>query len=222
MKIQPLTRYDNDVATGISNVIKEQHITDLIIGLQPEKGFTPSFVHNLHNGYLQNNNVNTLIYHASQPISTVKRYLVIIPANAQQEAGFFSALLRVWNIAKNSGATMSFYADESIISILQRVVSKSSIEISLHNLTDWKEAELAATKLLNDEGLIVFMAKRGMISYFNQMSFITDFLNQHIKENNFLLLYPSSKRLHGHKEKRSVSNHDDFAEIGHMISKIFS
>lgn len=222
VKILPLIRYDNDVATGISNVIKEQHITDLIIGLQPEKGFTPSFVHNLHNGYLQNNNVNTLVYHASQPISTVKRYLVIIPANSQQEAGFFSALLRVWNIAKNSGATMSFYADESIISILKRVVSKSSIEISLHKLTDWKEAELAATKLLNDEGLIVFMAKRGMISYFNQMSFITDFLNQHIKENNFLLLYPSSKRLHGHKEKRSVSNHDDFAEIGHMISKIFS
>ena len=222
VKILPLTRHDNDVATGISNVIKEQQITDLVIGLQPEKGFTPSFVHNLHNGYLQNNNVNTLIYHATQPISTVKSYLVLIPARAQQEAGFFNALLRVWNIAKNSGATMHFYADDSIIKILQKVINKSSIETSLHSINDWKEAELAATRLSNDEGLIVFMAKRGMISYFNEMSFITDFLNQHIKENNFLLIYPSSQKRVDEKEKRAVSNHDDFAEIGQMIGKMFS
>lgn len=222
VKIQPLTRYDNDVASGISNVIKEQNITDLIIGLQPEKGFTPSFVHNLHNGYLQNNNVNTLIYHASQPISTVKQYLVLIPGNAEKEAGFFSALLRVWNIAKNSGAVMRFYADDAVIKILQRVISKSSIESSLHSISSWEEAQQAASHLRNDEGLIVFMAKRGMISYFKEMSFITDFLNQHIKENNFLLIYPSSEQQSDQKEKRAVSNHDGFAEIGQMIGKIFA
>jgi len=222
VKIQPLTRYDNDVASGISNVIKEQSITDLIIGLQPDKGFTPSFVHNLHNGYLQNNNINTLIYHASQPISTVKRYVVLIPSKAEREAGFFNALLRVWNIAKNSGALMNFYADDSVIKILQRVINKSSIESSLHNIRSWKEAEQAATKLLKDEGLIVFMARRGMISYSPQMSLITDFLNQHITENNFLLMYPFSQQQPDQKEKRAVSNHDDFAEIGQMIGKMFS
>ncbi|TDE15191.1 cation:proton antiporter [Dyadobacter psychrotolerans] len=220
--VKPLTRHDHDLATAISNVIKEQQITDLIIGLQPHKGFTPSFVHNLHNGYLQNNNVNTLVYHASQPVSTIKQHLVLIPAKAQQEAGFFSALLRVWNLAKNSGAMMRFYADASIISILQSVVSKSNIEISLHTITDWSEAENAASHLSGDEGLIVFMAKRGMTSYTNQLSLITDFLNQHIKENNFLLIYPSSQKRLDKKEKRAVSNHDDFVEIGQLIGKMFS
>ena len=220
--IFPLTRYDHDVATGISHVIKEQQISDLIIGLQPEKGFTPSFVHNLHNGYLQNNNVNTLVYHASQPISTVKQYVVLIPPKAQQEAGFFSALLRIWNIAKTSGATMRFYADESIIGILQRVLNKSNIECSMHRIANWQEAEAAATQMSDDEGLVVFMAKRGMASYFHHMSSITDFLNQHIRENNFLLIYPSSQRQVDRKERRSVSNHDDFAEIGQMIGKLFS
>jgi len=222
VEIQSLTRYDSDVASGISNVIKEKHITDLVIGLQPEKGFTPSFVHNLHNGYLQNDNVNTLIYHAGQPIATVKRYLVLIPSRAEREAGYFNALLRVWNIAKNSGALMSFYADDSVLQVLQRVINKSSIESSLHSISHWQEAELAATSLTEDEGLIIFMAKRGMVSYFPQMALITDFLDKHVKENNFLLVYPFSQQHPDHKEKRSVNNHDDFAEIGQLIGKMFS
>lgn len=222
VKVLPLTRYDNDVATGISNVIKEQNITDLIIGLQPGTGFTPSFVYNLHNGYLQNESVNTLIYHAGQPISTVKRYVVLIPPKAEKEAGFFSALLRVWNIGKNSGAEMSFFANRSIIEILKKVVRKSAIELSLHTIDNWQEAEEAAIGLQGDEGLIVFMAKRGMISYFPEMGSIPDFLNQHVGENNFLLIYPFRDQGTGQLEKRSVNNHDDFVEIGQIIGKVFA
>jgi len=221
VKIQPLTRYDNDVASGISNVIKEQKITDLVIGIQPDKGFTPSFVYNLANGYLQNDNVNTLIYHAAQPISTVKKYIVLIPARADREPGFFQALLRVWNIAKSSGAEMEFYTNELITGIIQRVVKKSSIELSLNTIGKWREAEQAAARLAEDEGLIIFMAKRGMVSYFPQMGFMPEFLNQHALGNNFLLIYPSSQENPEEAEKRSISNHDDFIEIGRMISRIF-
>ncbi|MCF0074093.1 cation:proton antiporter [Dyadobacter sp. CY261] len=219
--IQQVTRYDQDVASGISNVIKEQRITDLVIGLQPDKGFTPSFVYNLHNGYLQNDNVNTLIYHAAQPISTVKRYVVLIPARSDREPGFFHALLRIWNIAKNSGAEMSFYGNEQVVRILKRVLSKSTIEATLHPIGSWREAEEAAMQLSADEGLIIFMAKRGMISYFPQMGAIPDFLNQHSQENNFLLMYPYSQQDDDQTEKRSVSNHDDFIEIGKIIGRIF-
>lgn len=221
VQIQPLTRYDSDVATGISNVIKEQKITDLILALQPDKGLTPSLVYNLTNGYLQNENVNTLIYHAAQPISTIKKYIVLIPPKADKEPGFFHALLRVWNIAKSSGSEMAFYASAPVISIIERVAKKSGIELSLHTIDYWGEAEQAAAAIVADEGLILFMAKRGMASYFPKMSQMPDFLNQHALENNFLLIYPFSQQNTDETEKRSVSNHDDFVEIGRMIGKIF-
>ena len=221
VQIQPLTRYDSDVATGISNVIKEQKITDLILALQPDKGLTPSLVYNLTNGYLQNENVNTLIYHAAQPISTIKKYVVLIPPKADKEPGFFHALLRVWNIAKSSGSEMAFFASAPVISIIERVAKKSGIELSLHTIDYWGEAEQAAAAIAADEGLILFMAKRGMASYFPKMSQLPDFLNQHALENNFLLIYPFSQQNTDETEKRSVSNHDDFVEIGRMIGKIF-
>lgn len=219
--LKALKRYDNDVVNGINNVIKEQNITDLIIGLENEKGFSPSFVYNLYNGYLQNDDVNVLVYHAAQPLSTIKKYAVMIPENSHKEAGFFHALLRVWNIARNSGATMVFYAPENILDILQRIIKKANIEAEFIIMKSWKDGEKTASELKEDEALILFMAKKGMQSFIPQMRLIPELLNRKLNDNNYLLVYPFSDFDNTSSERRSVGNHDDFMEIGNVIKRIF-
>ncbi|MCS3532749.1 cation:proton antiporter [Chryseobacterium sp. JUb7] len=219
--LKALKRYDNDVVNGINNVIKEQNITDLIIGLENEKGFSPSFVYNLYNGYLQNDDVNVLVYHAAQPLSTIKKYAVMIPENSHKEAGFFHALLRVWNIARNSGATMVFYTPENILDILQRIIKKANIEAEFIIMKSWKDGEKTASELKEDEALILFMAKKGMQSFIPQMRLIPELLNRKLNDNNYLLVYPFSDFDNTSSERRSVGNHDDFMEIGNVIKKIF-
>lgn len=221
VKIQALKRYDNDVINGVKNVIKEQKITDLIIGLEDEKGFSPSFVYNLYNGYLQNDDVNVLVYHAAQPLSTIKKYAVMIPENAHKEAGFFHALLRVWNVARNSGATVVFYAPENILDILQKIVKKANIEAEFIIMSTWQDGEKTAAKLKEDEALIILMAKRGMQSYIPRMRLIPELLNKYLKDNNYLLIFPFSEFDENSPEIRSVGNHGDFMEIGNVIQKIF-
>lgn len=221
VKMQTLKRYDNDVINGVKNVIKEQNITDLIIGLEDEKGFSPSFVYNLYNGYLQNDDVNVLVYHAAQPLSTIKKYAVMIPENAHKEAGFFHALLRVWNIARNSGATIVFYAPENILNILQRINKKANIEAEFIIMSTWQDGEKTAAELKEDEALIVLMAKRGMKSYIPRMRMIPELLNRYLSDNNYLLIFPFSEFDENSPEIRSVGNHDDFMEIGNVIQKIF-
>ncbi|UZT99448.1 cation:proton antiporter [Chryseobacterium fluminis] len=221
VSLKALKRYDNDVVNGINNVIKEQNITDLIIGLENEKGLSPSFVYNLYNGYLQNDDVNVLVYHAAQPLSTIKKYAVMIPENAHREAGFFHALLRVWNIARNSGATMVFYTPENILDILQRILKKANIEAEFIIMKSWKDGEKTASELKEDEALILFMAKKGMHSFIPQMRLIPKLLNRKLNDNNYLLIYPFSEYDKTSSEKRSVGNHDDFMEIGNVIKKIF-
>ncbi|AZA84697.1 sodium:proton antiporter [Chryseobacterium lactis] len=221
VKLQALKRYDNDVINGVSNVIKEQKITDLIIGLEDEKGFSPSFVYNLYNGYLQNDDVNVLVYHAAQPLSTIKKYAVMIPENAHKEAGFFHALLRVWNIARNSGATTVFYAPENILDILQKIIKKANIEAEFIIMNTWQDGEKTAAQLKDDEALIIFMAKRGMQSYIPRMRLIPEMLNRYLSTNNYLLIFPFSEYDKNSPEIRSVGNHGDFVEIGNVIQKIF-
>ncbi|MBP2616521.1 cation:proton antiporter [Chryseobacterium jejuense] len=221
VKLQALKRYDNDVINGVNNVIKEQKITDLIIGLEDEKGFSPSFVYNLYNGYLQNDDVNVLVYHAAQPLSTIKKYAVMIPENAHKEAGFFHALLRVWNIARNSGATVAFYAPENIIDILQKIIKKANIEAEFIIMNTWQDGEKTAAQLKEDEALIILMAKRGMQSYIPRMRLIPELLNRYLNDNNYLLIFPFSEYDKNSPEIRSVGNHGDFMEIGNVIQKIF-
>ncbi|MEG0926974.1 cation:proton antiporter [Chryseobacterium sp.] len=221
VKLQALKRYDNDVINGVNNVIKEQNITDLIIGLEDEKGFSPSFIYNLYNGYLQNDDVNVLVYHAAQPLSTIKRYAVMIPENAHKEAGFFHALLRVWNIARNSGATVVFYAPENILDILQKIIKKANIEAEFIIMNTWQDGERTAAQLKDDEALIIFMAKRGMQSYIPRMRLIPELLNRNLNDNNYLLIFPFSEYDKNSPEIRSVGNHGDFVEIGNVIQKIF-
>lgn len=221
VKLQALKRYDNDVINGVNNVIKEQKITDLIIGLEDEKGFSPSFVYNLYNGYLQNDDVNVLVYHAAQPLSTIKRYAVMIPENAHKEAGFFHALLRVWNIARNSGATIVFYAPENILDILQKIIKKANIEAEFIIMNTWQDGEKTATQLKDNDALILFMAKRGMKSYIPRMRLIPELLNRYLNDNNYLLVFPFSEYDKNSPEIRSVGNHGDFMEIGNVIQKIF-
>jgi Kef-type K+ transport system membrane component KefB len=221
VKLKPITRHDNDVVTGINNVVKEQNVTDLIIGLEGDKGFSTSFVYNMHNGYLRNKHINVMIYHAVQPVATIKKYVVLIPANAEREAGFFHSLLRIWNIGRNSGATMRFYASGDTVNVLKRIIVKANIEAKFTIVNSWKDAQNAALDLKENEGLIVIMADRGMQSYFSKMRNVPELLNEKLKTNNYMLIYPFSKTYQSVPEKRAISNHDDFAEIGQIIGKIF-
>jgi len=220
VKLNPITRYDNDVVSGINNVVKEQNITDLIIGLE-DKGFSSSFIYNLYNGYLRNKQINVIIYHAIQPVATIKKYAVLIPANAEREPGFFHSLLRVWNIGKNSGAKMSFYANDKTNNVLRSIIKKANIEAVFNTVTTWQEGQEAALNLAEDEGLIILMADRGMDSYISPMQNVPEILNKNLSNNNYILIYPFSKIDKTVTEKRAVSNLDDFADIGKIIGKIF-
>ncbi|RZF62161.1 cation:proton antiporter [Sphingobacterium corticibacterium] len=219
--ITPITRHDEQVVSGVNNVIKEKNITDLIIGLEREKGFSASFIYNLYNGYLTNEHVNLLIYRAIQPISTVKNYVVIIPRDAEEEPGFFHALLKIWNIARNSGATMTFHANKRMLGVLERILKKSAIEAELQEMESWNEAENVLLGLETDQGLIVLMADRNRFSYTSPMHAVPEFLNNSLLHNNYILIYPYSEARENPIERRAVNNLDDFAAIGKVIGKVF-
>ncbi|PUV25214.1 cation:proton antiporter [Sphingobacterium athyrii] len=221
VQVQPITRHDNEVVAGINNVIKEKNITDLLMGLDKDKGFSTSFMYNLYNGYLKNEHVNLILYSAIQPISTVKEYVVLIPPLAYREPGFFEALSKIWNIARNSGSPLKFYTTADIIEILHRIIKRSAVEASFVNIAKWGEVDQVIADLKSDQGLIVLMADRNRFSYKSPIHTITQYLNENRIENNYLLIYPYTESIADAAEKRAINNHQDFAEIGKLIQKVF-
>ena len=222
VKITPVTRYDTDIIEGINNVIKEYDITDLMIGIDQEKRFSPSFVYNLYSGYLNNNTANILVYHAAQPASTVQKYLVILPENAEKESRFFHSLLKIWNIARNSGSKIEFYGTDKTIAMIESIRKKVNIDASFIIFNNWSELTKVIEKMKDNDALILFMAHRSMVSYLPQMQNAPDYLNDNLRDRNFLLIFPVHQpETQYKKDTRDIGNANDFVEIGKIVGKLF-
>ena len=180
--LQDLLRYDLNVANAIISVIKEQGITDLVLGLHQGKGVVSSFLGNMTEAILGQSNVTTLIYRPIQPIATVKRHLVVVPARAEKEVGFPMWVNKVWNIIHNSGAKAVFYASEDTTMYLKEIYKKRPIEAEFSSFDDWE--------IKSDDTLWVVMSRRERLSYHANMSRIPNYLNKYFQSNSFVLVYP--------------------------------
>ncbi len=85
IQLNTLLRYDVNVPNAIMSVIKENKVTDLVLGLHEKKEFSESFLGHTTERILGSSNVTTYIYRPVQPVATVKRNLVVIPENAEEE-----------------------------------------------------------------------------------------------------------------------------------------
>ena len=188
--LQDLLRYDLNVANAIISVIKEQGITDLVLGLHQGKGVVSSFLGNMTEAILGQSNVTTLIYRPIQPIATVKRHLVVVPARAEKEVGFPMWVNKVWNIIHNSGAKAVFYASEDTTMYLNEIYKKRPIEAEFSSFDDWDDFLIMSREIKSDDTLWVVMSRRERLSYHANMSRIPNYLNKYFQSNSFVLVYP--------------------------------
>ncbi|MFV0376477.1 MAG: cation:proton antiporter [Mangrovibacterium sp.] len=188
--LEPLVRYDLNVVNGISNVVKEQKITDLIIGLHEKKGISDSFLGVLTEGILTKCNTTTLIYKPFQPLVTIKRHVVVVPENAEKEQGFFFWLVRVWNIAMNTGAKLVFYASEETTAFFKQMQEQHAIDVEFNIFGDWDDFLILAREVKADDNLIIIMSRRTHPSYKDFMVKVPAYLNKYFKNNNYILVFP--------------------------------
>ncbi|MCC8144740.1 MAG: universal stress protein [Tannerellaceae bacterium] len=94
-KLGTMLRYDEEPVNAIRNAVWELKITDIVLGLKKHGEISTNFLGKLIDKVLSKCPTATLIYRPSQPLSTVKRYLVVIPPNAEKEIGFPYWLVRL-------------------------------------------------------------------------------------------------------------------------------
>lgn len=195
--VHRLIRYDVNIVNGITNAIKENHVTDLILGIYKKKGISSSFVGNLNEGILAKSNVTTLIYKSAQPIATIKNHRVFVPERAETETGFPAWLLKVWNIARNSGTKLIFYGSEETLSYIREVQEKYTISCEFVQFTDWDDFLILAREFGSDDNLIFVLSRKTGLTYHSYMSKLPDKLNRYFQDNSFILIFPIQVGVNG-------------------------
>ncbi|MBN2485654.1 MAG: cation:proton antiporter [Bacteroidales bacterium] len=226
-KVNRLLRYDSDIVNAVTSVVKENNITDLVMGLHMKKAISESFLGNLTEGILSKCNITTFVYKSFQPISTINRHLVFIPDKAEREAGFTFWLAKIWNIARNTGAKMLFYGTENTLFYIHKIYEQHHIEAEFIAIKGWNELFTHFRDVRGNDGIVLVLSRKNKASYHHKMPLVPEHLNNYCVATNFIIIYPVQSDDNDHTDFdlrnpsliRPVEQHDDFGKtIGTMFN----
>ncbi len=190
MALNTLLRYDINTTNGIVGVVKEHNITDLVLGLHHNKKISESYLGKITESVLSKCNATTFIYKPLQPVGTIKRHIVVIPENAEKEFGFPFWLSKVWNIPKNTGAKLVFYANEKTSEYIKKIQHKHPIEAEFKIFEDWDDFLIISRDVKSDDNLLIILSKINQVSYHPNMINLPSYLNRYFQNNSFIIVYP--------------------------------
>ena len=224
--LNKLLRYDLNVLNGITSVIKEQNITDLILSLHVNGNISTSFIDNFAEGILSKCNTTSFVYKPSQPISTIKRHIIIMPDFAENEIGFPFWLLKIWNISRNTGSKLIFYGSERTNKIISDIHSKHPIEAEFCVLDCWNDFQSISHDIRLDDNILIVLSRKNKPSYHKKMANIADYLYKYFQSSSIILVYPMQLGV-ADNETADLNNPSLFKpiekldEIGKTIAKLF-
>lgn len=189
-QMKDLLRYDLSVSNAIASVVKEREITELVVGLHKEKDIPAAFLGHIVESVLAESSVSTFIYKPAQPISTVRRHLIIIPELAEKEIGFNQIIFRLRNVTQNTGAATVFYGSEATLNALKKLLAKKSGEASYIEFNDWDDFLIVFRDIKPDDTMWIILSRKEGLSYAPAMARIPKYLNKYFQANSFVLAYP--------------------------------
>lgn len=228
--LHEIIEQDYNIINGISSVVNQKRITDIILGLHDRKVSSDSFLGSLTHGILQNCNTTTFIYQSIQPITTIKRHIVVVPEHAEKEIGFPFWLIKMWNFSKNSGSKLVFYASEQTCSYIKSIKEKHPIKADFINFEDWNDFLIIARDIQTDDCLNIVLSRKNHISYNSSMTKIPGLLEKYFDKTSIILIYPIQTGINREAYQSIINssvweplknNLDVFDEVGQIIGKIF-
>jgi hypothetical protein len=187
----PLTRYDANISNGITYSIKEQNITDVVIGLHQQtdhKTFLGPKVENIVRRIFE----TIYIYKPAQPFNTLTRIVVAVPPSAAREPGFLNWLGKLIKLAKMNTMPIHFYASVQTIKEIKNIVSRKAgaVEAQFTAFNEWDDFLIFSRELHIDDLFVIVCARKGSASFLPQLEKLPYYLSNYFQEQSLILIYP--------------------------------
>jgi hypothetical protein len=208
-KIIPLTRYDVNISNGIIYTIKEQNITDVLIGLHKD-GDQNNFLGPVTENILAKCWETIFIYKLVQPFNTLKRMIIAVTANAELEPGFNHWFNRISTIAKAGGLPVHFFANDLTIDELKKFNSQSSnpVVASYSAFSHWEDFLIMSRELKQNDFFVIVSSRKGHISYNENLEKVPYYLTKYFTNNSYIIIYP--KQLESDQVLNEKDHSDNF------------
>ncbi len=198
-EIFPVSQLATNVSMGIENVVEQKNISDIVVGLHHKSTDLDSFFGSIISNMLLTVEKTLYIYKRKQPLNTLNRIVVAVPANAEVETGFVVWLDRIRHLSKQVGATVCFYANRYTTAELERLCAQKKHALSgatFKELNDWEDFLIVANEIQRNDLLVVISARKQTASYNQLFERLPGQLTRSFTHNSYLVLYPSQAGTH--------------------------
>lgn len=188
--VTPLTRHDVSISNGIVYTVKENNISDLVIGLH-HNASENNFLGMVSERVLRRVSETIYIYKAAQPLNTLKRMVVVVPPKAEQEPGFAHWFEKLVIVAKEAGLQSVFYATPTTITYLQQANNTPNpLKIAFNEFSNWDDFLIFSRIVKPNDLFVIISSRKGYASYLLQFDKLPYYLMRYFADNSFIMLYP--------------------------------
>lgn len=189
--ITPITRFDMNISNGIIYTLKEQNISNLLIGLHQEANQN-NFLGATAERILKHTSETVFIYKSVQPFNTLKRIVVLVTQKAELEPGFSHWFTKLSTIAKEAGLPIDFFANKDSLQELKQLqqAQKMQAKMHFHEFSNWDDFLIFTREVKKNELLVIVSSRKGHISYQPQLEKLPYYLSNYFSSYSFIMLYP--------------------------------
>lgn len=190
--VRIISRVDLNVANGILRAVKENVITEIIIGWNARLSARDKIFGSVLDNVLGETEQMLLVTNIVEPLNTIKRIRVMVPRNAEYEIGYYRWIRVVKTLSKQLGAAVEFMGSEASMKKLESAVNDSKPEIEAKYIPDdyWRGFLSVLKEGGSDDLLIVISAREGTISHEKYLDRVPAMLSRYVSDKGFIVLYP--------------------------------
>ena len=186
----PLSRFDMNISNGIVYTIKEQQISDVLIGLH-QQAEANDFLGPVTERIIRRAHETIYIYKSVQPVNTLKRMVVAVPPKAELEPGFAHWFMKLATLCKEAGLSVVFHASPATTMELQDQAKKAaSLNIEFKKFMDWDDFLILSRELKPNDLFVIISSRKGHVSFNPFINKLPNYLSKYFSGNSFLIVYP--------------------------------
>lgn len=192
IEVNDVERYDINVVAGVTNEAKQNHSTDIMIGLHRRSNIVDSFFGTMTEQLLNATNRMVVISRCFTSVDTLARLLVLVPDKAEYETGFQTWVERLSNLASQLAAKIIFISNETTSSFIRNIIISEGFAIrhEYRALNTWDDFILHSQDITEDDIFIIIGARKGSVSHSSDVDALPSHLQKHHSKDNLILIYP--------------------------------
>ncbi len=162
IEVKDIERYDVNVVAGVTNEVKQNRASDIMIGLHRKSNVVDTFYGSMIEQLLQSTNKMIFMSRCFIPVDTLARLMVLVPDKAEYETGFQTWVERVGNLASQLACKVIFMAYPATSNFIRNVLEDEHFAIrhEYRELHNWDDFILHSAEIEDEDLLMVVGARR--------------------------------------------------------------